>query len=82
MLAAGNELTSTQDIDALTDLGLPVLVLYPESLDEVSADIELVGEALDAQAEAGRRHGRAWPRRSPRSRPPSPARMRRAPSTR
>ena len=52
VLAAGNELTSTQDIDALTDLGLPVIVLYPESLDEVSADIELVGEALDAQAEA------------------------------
>jgi iron complex transport system substrate-binding protein len=52
VLAAGNELTSTEDIDALTDLGLPVLVLYPESLDEVSADIELVGEALDAQAKA------------------------------
>ena len=52
VLAAGNELTSTEDIDALTDLGLPVIVLYPESLDEVSADIELVGEALDAQAEA------------------------------
>ncbi len=61
VLAAGNELTSTQDIDALTDLGLPVIVLYPESLDEVSADIELVGEALDAQAEAADvtcRHGR------------------------
>ena len=52
VLAAGNELTSTEDIDALTDLGLPVIVLYPQSLDEVSADIELVGEALDAQAEA------------------------------
>lgn len=52
VLAAGNELTSTQDIDALTDLGLPVIVLYPESLDEVSTDIELVGEALDTQAEA------------------------------
>ena len=52
VLAAGNELTSTEDIDALTDLGLPVISLYPESLDEVSADIELVGEALDAQAEA------------------------------
>jgi iron complex transport system substrate-binding protein len=52
VVAAGNELTSTEDINALTDLGLPVIVLYPESLDEVSADIELVGEALDAQAEA------------------------------
>jgi iron complex transport system substrate-binding protein len=29
-----------------------VLVLYPESLDEVTADIALVGEALNAQAEA------------------------------
>ncbi|HEX6474652.1 MAG TPA: ABC transporter substrate-binding protein [Candidatus Limnocylindria bacterium] len=52
VLAAGNELTSTEDIDALTELGLPVIVLYPESLDEVSADIQLIGEALDAQAEA------------------------------
>jgi len=52
VLAAGNELTSTEDIDALADLGLPVVSLYPESLDEVSGDIELVGEALDAQAEA------------------------------
>ena len=53
VLAAGNELTSTQDIDALTELGMPVLVLYPESLAEVSADIELVGEALNAQVQAG-----------------------------
>jgi iron complex transport system substrate-binding protein len=52
VLAAGNELTSTQDIDALAELGLPVIVLYPESLDEVTADILLVGEALDAQPEA------------------------------
>jgi iron complex transport system substrate-binding protein len=52
ILAAGNELTPSADIEALANLGYPVLVLYPESLDEVSADIELVGEALDAQAEA------------------------------
>jgi iron complex transport system substrate-binding protein len=52
VLAAGNELTSSEDIDALADLGLPVIVLYPESLEEVGADIELVGEALDAQPEA------------------------------
>jgi iron complex transport system substrate-binding protein len=52
ILAAGNELTPTSDIKALADLGYPVLVLYPETLDEVSADIELVGTALDAQAEA------------------------------
>jgi cobalamin transport system substrate-binding protein len=50
VLAAGNELTSSAVIDQLSGLGLPVLVLYPESLDEVYADIELIGEALDAQA--------------------------------
>jgi iron complex transport system substrate-binding protein len=53
ILAAGNELTASTDIAALADLGYAVLVLYPESLAEVSDDIELVGEALDAQAEAG-----------------------------
>jgi iron complex transport system substrate-binding protein len=52
ILAAGNELTSSDDINALADLGYPVLALYPESLDEVSADIALVGTALDARAEA------------------------------
>ena len=52
VLAAGNNLTAPADIEAMTDLGIPVLVLYPESLDEVYADIELVGEALDAQREA------------------------------
>ncbi len=46
ILAAGNELTPTSVIDQLTDLNLPVLVLYPESLDEVAADIELVGAAI------------------------------------
>jgi len=52
ILAAGNELTPSADIKALTDLGYPVLVLYPQSLDEVSADIRLVGTALNAQQEA------------------------------
>jgi iron complex transport system substrate-binding protein len=52
VLAAGNELTPSADIEALAELGMPVLVLYPESLDEVYADIGLVGEALDAQVEA------------------------------
>ncbi len=46
VLAAGNELTPTAVIDQLADLGLTVLVLYPESLDEVTADIELVGTAI------------------------------------
>jgi iron complex transport system substrate-binding protein len=48
VLAAGNELTSSADIAALVDLGIPVLALYPESLDEIYADIRLVGAALDA----------------------------------
>lgn len=46
VLAAGNELTPSDDIDALADLGIDVVVLYPESLTEVSADVTLVGEAL------------------------------------
>lgn len=46
VLAAGNELTPTAIIDQLDELGLPVLVLYPESIDEVMADIEMVGAAI------------------------------------
>jgi iron complex transport system substrate-binding protein len=53
VLAAGNELTPTAVIDQLAGLGLTVLVLYPESLDEVYGDIEMVGEALDEQESAG-----------------------------
>lgn len=52
VLAAGNELTPTAVIEQLTELGLPVLTLYPESIDEVLADIELVGVALDRRDEA------------------------------
>jgi iron complex transport system substrate-binding protein len=52
VLAAGNELTPTPVIEQLDELGLTVLVLYPESLDEVYADIELVGEAIGTADEA------------------------------
>lgn len=52
VLAAGNELTPTTTIEGLTELGLPVLTLYPESLDEVYADIELIGAAIDRVEEA------------------------------
>jgi iron complex transport system substrate-binding protein len=52
VLAAGNELTSSAVIAQLEDLDLPVLVLYPESLDEVFANILLVGEALGATSTA------------------------------
>ena len=47
VIAAGNELTPTAVIEQLTDLGLAVMTLYPESLDEIYADLELVGRALD-----------------------------------
>lgn len=47
VLAAGNELTPSSVIEQLEDLDLTILVLYPETLDEVYADIELVGAALD-----------------------------------
>jgi iron complex transport system substrate-binding protein len=46
ILAAGNELTPTPVIEQLSDLGYPVLTLYPESLDEVYGDIALVGRAI------------------------------------
>lgn len=46
VIAAGNELTPTTVIEQLTGLGLAVMTLYPESLDEIYADIELVGRAL------------------------------------
>ena len=52
ILAAGNEQTPGTDIEALAGLGYPVLVLYPETLAEISADVALVGEALDRGAEA------------------------------
>ena len=52
VLAAGNELTPTPVIEQLEELGLPVLVLYPETLDEVYADIQLIGEVLDRGDEA------------------------------
>jgi iron complex transport system substrate-binding protein len=51
VLAAGNELTPTAVIEQLEGLGLPVLVLYPETLEEVYADIELIAAAL-GQADA------------------------------
>jgi len=52
VLAAGNELTPTAVIDQLTDLGLAVMVLYPESLAEVSAGVELVGTAIGREEAA------------------------------
>lgn len=52
ILAAGNGLTPAAAIDRLAALGYPVLVLYPESLDGLYADIELVARALDAPSQS------------------------------
>lgn len=52
VLAAGNEITPTSVIEQLVELGLPVLVLYPETLEEVYADIGLVASALGRTREA------------------------------
>lgn len=52
VLAAGNELTPSAAIEQIVDLGIPVLVLYPESLEEVYADIALVAQAVGREDEA------------------------------
>jgi iron complex transport system substrate-binding protein len=52
VLAAGNDFTAPADIDRLRDLGLPVVVLYPETVEEVYADIELIGTVIGAYPEA------------------------------
>lgn len=52
VLAAGNELTPTSVIEQLDGLGIAVLTLYPETLDEVTADIAMIGRALGADTEA------------------------------
>jgi iron complex transport system substrate-binding protein len=54
VLAAGNELTPGEVIDQLDGLGLAVMVLYPESVGELYADIELVGKALGEPSAADR----------------------------
>jgi iron complex transport system substrate-binding protein len=48
ILAAGNELTPSSVITELSDLGYPVVVLYPETLDAILDNIELVGLAINA----------------------------------
>lgn len=52
VLAAGNELTPSAVIEQLAGLDLTVLVLYPETLEQVYADIDLVGRALGQGVEA------------------------------
>ncbi|MEO8246480.1 MAG: helical backbone metal receptor [Chloroflexota bacterium] len=52
VLAAGNGLTPDDVIAQMDDLGLTVMVLYPETIDEIYADIQLVGAAVDESAAA------------------------------
>ena len=52
VLAGGNNFTAAADVDRMRDLGIPVLVVYAESLDGVLSDIRLIGLAIDAPAEA------------------------------
>lgn len=52
VLAAGNGFTPAADIERMRDLGLPVLVVYAETVDEVLSDIELIGQAIGRPAEA------------------------------
>jgi iron complex transport system substrate-binding protein len=53
ILAAGNELTPSAVITELAGLGYPVLVLYPETLEAVLHNVELVGTAINAVEAAG-----------------------------
>jgi iron complex transport system substrate-binding protein len=52
VIAGGNNFTATADIQRMRDLGLIVLVLYAESMDEVARDIATVGAAVGATEQA------------------------------
>ena len=52
VLAAGNNFTPAGDIERMRELGLTVLVVYAETVDEALADIELIGQALGADEQA------------------------------
>ncbi|MGI8929649.1 MAG: ABC transporter substrate-binding protein [Candidatus Limnocylindrales bacterium] len=52
VLAGGNNFTPPGDIDRLRDLGIPVLVVYAATVDEVLADINLIGTAIGVEDEA------------------------------
>jgi iron complex transport system substrate-binding protein len=54
VLAAGNNFTPPRDIERLRNLGIPVVVLYAETVDEVLADIRLIGLVVGAPEEARR----------------------------
>jgi iron complex transport system substrate-binding protein len=46
VLAAGNDFNPDADIARLRDLDIPVVVLYAETVEEVFADIELIGTVI------------------------------------
>jgi iron complex transport system substrate-binding protein len=46
VLAAGNDFNPPADIARIRELGIPVLVLYPEDVPGVLHDIELIGAAI------------------------------------
>jgi iron complex transport system substrate-binding protein len=52
VLAGGNNGNPPEDIAQLRGFGIPVLVLYPETLDEILANIELIGAASGQVTEA------------------------------
>jgi iron complex transport system substrate-binding protein len=52
VLAAGNDFNPDADIARLRDLDIPVVVLYAETVDEVFADIELIGTTIGEFPEA------------------------------
>jgi len=52
VLAAGNFFTPPEDVARMRELGFPVVVLYAPDVESVLADIELIGTAIGAPAEA------------------------------
>jgi iron complex transport system substrate-binding protein len=52
VLAAGNNFTPAGDIERMRELGLTVLVVYAETMEQVLADIRLIGQAIGADEEA------------------------------
>jgi iron complex transport system substrate-binding protein len=52
VLAGGNNFTPPDKVQALRDLGINVLVVYPESVDEVLDDIQTIGEATGLEESA------------------------------
>ncbi|HUR17226.1 MAG TPA: helical backbone metal receptor [Candidatus Limnocylindrales bacterium] len=52
VLAGGNNFTPAAEVERLRGLGITVLVVYPETVDEVVADIRLIGRAIGRHDEA------------------------------